>query len=173
MHVQEHETLRKIQIRQANAQRNNQCSLPHKHNHIHTKNIPFFPYSPHSTFDSTMKKRETVKAAAATASNSDDETNENAEKNENGDENASPEKSKATDSQAENAENIDTNGTADKPAEDGHDDDKEAAANDVDKKKAKINGKKAASDKKGSPRKFIRLTCVHCRTKAVTFEVKF
>lgn len=121
-----------------------------------------------------MKKRETVKAAAAaTASNSDEETNEKAEKNENGDENASPEKSKATDSQAENAENVDKNGTADKPAEEGQDDDKEAGADNGDAKKATINGKKVSSDKKTSPRKFIRLTCVHCRTKSVTFEVKF
>lgn len=126
----------------------------------------------HSTFDSTMKKRDTVKAAAG-ASNSDGETKEeNTEKAENGDETVASEISKATDSQPENADVAEENGTADKSTEDVNDDEIEAPADDADTTAKKTtNGKKSSSDKRSSPRKFIRLTCVHCRTKSVKFQV--
>lgn len=120
-----------------------------------------------------MKKRDTVKAAAG-ASNSDGETKEeNTEKAEIGDETVAPENIKATDSQPENADITEENGTADKSTEDVNDNEKEAPADDADTAKKTTNGKKSSSDKRSSPRKFIRLTCVHCRTKSVKFQVIF
>lgn len=116
-----------------------------------------------------MKKRETATVAAG-ASNSDGETNEKTEKNENGDENVASEKIKATEPSAENADNAGENGTADKSTEDVNDADKDVTADDADAKKT-TNGKKSLADKKSSPRKFIRLTCPHCRAKSVKFQV--
>lgn len=118
-----------------------------------------------------MKKRETVKTAAS-GSNSDGETNEKSEKNENGDENAAPEKSKTTDAQAENAANAEENGMVDKPAEGVNDGVKDAAVVETDKKKT-TNGRKSPGGITTYSRKFIRLTCVHCRTNCVKFQVNF
>lgn len=141
--------------------------------HTKTNCTLFLAYSLTSTFDSTMKRRETAKVATG-ASNSDGDTNEKTEKNENGDENAAPEKSKTTESSAENAENAEENGTVDKSTEDVNDADKvndATTADDADAKKT-TNGKKSLADKKSSQRKFIRLTCPHCRAKSVKFQVK-
>lgn len=141
----------------------------------HKKN--FFPYSHPLTFNSTMKNRDTstkaAAAAVATASNSDGETIEKLKKTESDDENAAMEKSKPNETQAENAEE---NISADKSAEDVNVDKDAApaaaAADETDAKKTG-NGKKLPSDKMSLPRKFIRLTCVHCRTKSVKFQVIF
>lgn len=119
-----------------------------------------------------MKKREPLKASTD-ASNSDDETKEETEDKENGDESAAPEKSKANDSQAENAEGVEENGTADKSIEETNDGDKETTAATVDEKKTTNGSKKPPIEKKNLPRRFIRLTCVHCRAKCVKFQVNF
>lgn len=129
----------------------------------------------HSTFDSTMKKRDTVKAAAV-ASNSDGETKDNAEKTENGDETVAPENSKATEysDKIGNEENsIEDVIDEENSTEAVNDEEKDATADDSEAAKKTTNGKKSSSDKRSSPRKFIRLTCVHCRTKSVKFQVNF
>lgn len=167
LHVQEHESLR-IYRGESKAR----IEIIHVLKHTHTQKPNPFLVLTYSTFDSTMKKRDTVKATAD-ASNSDGETKENTEKTENGDETIAPEDSKATDSQPENADIAEENGTADKSTEDVNDEEKEATADDGEAAKKPTNGKKSSSEKRSSPRKFIRLTCVHCRTKSVKFQVNF
>lgn len=171
MYVQEHEIVAKYRNTRSRtltrALSMYHCSLTHKHK------IPFSRIHPQSTIDSTMKKRDTAKAADDASDSDGEETKEKSENAENGDESADPDEKKATDSQAEEADNADENGTADKSTEDVNDDDKDDKAADEADVKKKTNGKKTSSDKKGSPRKFIRLTCVHCGTKSVTFQVNF
>lgn len=156
-------------------------SLTHSNQNSHEKST-FFSYSSASTPDSNIKRRPPPKRANAViatakaegrlkdllATNEDDEEVEDV-----ADVSAATDETKTADGDvdADDAdEKPEENGKGEKSTEDGDEKDDDETADGDDTKKAN-HVKKSSTDRRSSPRTYIRLKCPHCRINILKFQV--